>query len=193
MALLGVDCPAEQEQLARRPGADAAGEPLRPACARHQPQAHLREAQPGARIGDDEIAHECHLEAPSHRRRLHGGDEGLRQRREPVERPAAGRDVLLDRPVALEQPLELVEVGARHERLVAGPGEDDGAHAALRRERRRHVGERVEHRVAEGVHGRVVDRDDGDAVSRSTSTAPLTALHRTRAGRGRSCARGARR
>ena len=117
------------------PGPDPPRQPLRAAGARHQAEPDLGQAEPRRRVGDDQVADERHLEPAAHRARLHGGDDRLGERlQEPVERAAGERDVVLDRAVAVEQALELGQVGARHEGLVARAGEHDRADAGVGRE-----------------------------------------------------------
>ena len=74
--------------------------------------------------------------------------------------------MVLDRAVAVEQALELRQVGASHECLVACAGEHDGPHAGVSGEARRDLAELLQYRVPKGVDRRVVDRDDGDPVRR---------------------------
>ena len=86
---------------------------------RHQAEPHLGQAEPRLGIGDDEVADERHLEPAAHRGSLDGRDDGLGDRLDEPERPPARSDVILDRAVTVEQALELGEVGACHEGLVA--------------------------------------------------------------------------
>jgi hypothetical protein len=129
---------AREDQLLGPHQPDPAGQPLGAAEARHQPELHLRLAEPGLLAGVDQVAGHGQLAPAAEGEAVHGGDGDERQRLQGRQRPVAQRR---EGPRLVRRHLRHGrDVGAGHEGLLAAAGQDQGP--CLGRARR-HPGQRL--------------------------------------------------
>ena len=125
------------------------------------PEVDFGLTDPGGVGGDPQRARHRQLAPAAERVAVDRRDDGLAQVLDQIEDMLAAQCMLL----ALRRGLDgqLVDVGAGHERLVAGAGEDDRAHGSVVLEQQRRAAQIVDGGGIEGVENLgAVDGDDGD-------------------------------
>ena len=132
--LVGAHLPPAPDQLLGPGRTDEPGEPLRAPGSGNDAEQDLGLADARVLRRDAEVARHRELETAAQRVAADRGDHRARDRGDRVERLAEpDRDAARRLAVA-----ELVDVGTGCERLVA-PGDDDGFHGRVRRQRARRV------------------------------------------------------
>jgi hypothetical protein len=158
---LRVDHVARQDQLHRLTLADESREALGSAAAGDDAEVDLGLAEARRLARDADVARERQLAAAAETEAVNHGDDGLGEGIDGGEERAPGHHVALRDGGA---PLELTDVGARDESLLARAGDDDDADGLVLAqlfERGRALGARLDVECVELL--RPVDRDDGDA------------------------------
>ena len=128
---------------------------LRAARAGNDAELDLRQAEPRARGRDAEMAAHRQLKPAAERRAVHRRDRRLFHL---VQR----RDHLDERG-RLRRLAELGDVGAGHER-AARAGDHDGLDRGVVARRDHAFLDALAHAMAQRIHGRIVDGDDGDVA-----------------------------
>ena len=123
----GQDAPGQDQLLGPR-GPDDPRQPLRPAGARRDGQAHLGQAELRALRGDPDVAAQRQLEPAAERVALDRGDRRHRQRRQPGR--DAGLQLVPRASAGAALGLELAHVRAGREGPLASPAHDDRADVA---------------------------------------------------------------
>ena len=161
LRLRGADGIAADDHLQRFGYADEAGQPLRAAGPRENPELDLGKTALRVTGRDPVVAPERHLEPAAEGRPVEGGDDGLR----------AGFQARDDRvePGILRRLAELRDVGARDER-ASGPRDDHRAHVGVGERALERFDQPLAHGMAERVDRRIVHHDEPNG-------APLLQTH----------------
>ena len=129
MRLLGGDHFAGKQQLHGNALAHQAGQALRSAIAGNDAELDFRLTEFGILTGQAHGARQRDLAAAAQRESVDAGDHGLAAVLDQVQHRLAAVRVFLGGHGIV--PGQLADVSARDERLVAGAGEEDGAHGRL--------------------------------------------------------------
>ena len=146
---------ARQDHRQRLLDADEARQPLRAARARDQAELDLGQAEPRARGRDAEMAAHGELEPTTERRAVHRRDRRLLD--------VVDQRDHVDQARRLRGLAELGDVGARDE-CAARAGHDDRFHARVVARLLEAFHQARPHAMAQRIHGRIVDGDDGDVA-----------------------------
>ena len=146
---------ARQDHRQRLLDADQARQALRAARAGDEAELDLGQAEPRAGRGDAEMAAQRQLEPAAERRAVHRRDGRLLHLVEHRDH--------VDQARRLRRLAELRDVGAGDERAPRA-GEDDGFDARVVTRRDDVFHDALAHAMAQRIHGRIVDGDDGDVA-----------------------------
>ena len=129
MRFLGGDLVAGEQQLEGAAAADEPRQALRSGVARNQSEVDLRLAELRGVGGDTHRARHRQLAAATEREAIDRGDHRLTQTFDPIEQRLAMPRVLAAGDWRLHR--KFVDVGAGHERLLAGTSQNDRPHRGV--------------------------------------------------------------
>src|ERR671911_278527 len=121
--------PGRQQHVRSNEPSGGTRQSLRSAAAGRETQQAFGESEPGVRARDQHVAAQCDLEPTAERVAVHRAHHRLGEPVDPREQPPAVSLVPAERLLVLFG--VLADVGAGHERLLAGSGQDHDPHVDI--------------------------------------------------------------